>query len=201
MLQPYDVDDGLKSVKTTTSAIIGLGSNLASDQGGSGEILQMALKVLAGDRLEIKARSRFYTTPCYPVGSGPDYVNAAALITTDLPAIELLGCLHSVEQSMGRERVLRWGARTLDLDLLAFGDEIAPDLQGYSYWKNLPPEAQVREAPERLILPHPRLQDRAFVLVPMNEIAPDWRHPVTGRSTRQMLADLDPDEIAQILPL
>ena len=102
---------------------------------------------------------------------------------------------------MGRQRVVRWGQRTLDLDLLAYGDEVAPDLAGYLQWRDLPLEAQSSAAPDQLILPHPRLQDRAFVLVPMADIVPDWRHPVTGHSTTRMLNDLDANDVAQILPL
>ena len=76
-----------------------------------------------------------------------------------------------------------------------------PDLEEYLYWRNLPIKAQSTVAPEQLILPHPRIQDRAFVLVPMADVAPDWVHPVTQLSTRQMLGDLRADDVAQIVPL
>ncbi len=183
------------------SAIIGLGANLPSAHGTLINTLQAALDILEGDGVEIQAVSRFYSTPCFPVGAGPDYVNAAALMRVDASAADLLSRLHRIEASMGRERVERWGQRVLDLDLLAFGGEIAPDLEGYLHWRNLPIPEQSTVAPEQLILPHPRLQDRAFVLVPMADVAPEWVHPVTGRSTRQMLGDLDAGDVAQIVPL
>ncbi len=183
------------------SAIIGLGANLPSDHGTLVKTLQAALGMLAGDGVEIQAVSRFYSTPCFPAGAGPDYVNAAALLRVDMSATDLLSRLHKVEASMGRERAERWGQRILDLDLLALGDEIAPDLEAFLLWQDLPIAEQSTVAPEQLILPHPRLQDRAFVLVPMADVAPQWLHPVTGRSTRQMLGDLDADDVAQIVPL
>jgi len=195
MLQPATT---LRQVK---SAIIGLGANLSTQESNLSEALQAGLEMLEAEGVEIQSVSRFYTTPCFPAGGGPDYVNAAALLRVEQTAADLLSHLHKVEKAMGRERLERWGQRTLDLDLLAFGDEIAPDRAGFLHWRDLPVEQQSTRAPEQLILPHPRLQDRAFVLVPMADVAPDWRHPVTQRSTRQMLADLDADEVAKIKPL
>lgn len=195
MLQPARIR------RQVISAIIGLGANVSFQGGKLSHALQLGLDMLAKEGVEIQSVSRFYSTPCFPVGAGPDYVNAAALLRVDQTALDLLTRLHKVEKAMGRERLVRWGQRTLDLDLLAYGDEIAPDLAGFLQWRDLPVEAQVIRAPEQLILPHPRLQDRAFVLVPMADVAPNWRHPVSGRSTRQMLADLDPAEVAKIKPL
>lgn len=192
MLQPIDIK------MSSQSAIIGLGSNLGYKDSASREILQEALVILAQKALIINEVSQFYATECYPAGAGPDYVNAAALLTTSLTAATLLVELHKVEHSMGRERVQRWGQRTLDLDLLAYNDEVSPDLATYSHWEKLPLEQQKTTAPQQMILPHPRMQDRAFVLVPMADVAPDWQHPVTRRTTCQMLADLDVNEVAKV---
>ena len=91
--------------------------------------------------------------------------------------------------------------RTLDLDLLAFGDTILPDLAGYQAWSELDPQTQRTTAPDRLIVPHPRLAERGFVLVPLAEVAPDWCHPVTGLSVAQMLAALPEESLREIQPL
>ncbi len=145
--------------------------------------------------------SRLFATPCFPPGTGPDYVNAAAVIATSLDPPTLLGHLNAIEDRFGRQRVQRWGQRTLDLDLLAYEDLVLPDAATHDHWRNLPPDAQVRQAPDTLILPHPRLQDRAFVLVPLAEIAPDWRHPRLMITVLEMLNRLEMAEIAAVTPL
>lgn len=109
--------------------------------------------------------------------------------------------LHDVETGFGRARTQRWGQRTLDLDLLAVDDKVLPDLKTYEVWRGLSVADQMHNAPEALILPHPRMQDRAFVLVPLAEIAPDWRHPVLELSVSEMLARLPKTDVAEVVPL
>ena len=149
----------------------------------------------------IRAVSRFFSTPCFPAGAGPDYVNAAALVETEAAPQEVLTLLHRVEADFGRARQQRWGMRTLDLDLVCWGDRVLPDAAAFDHWLNLPPDRQREAAPEQLILPHPRLQDRAFVLVPMAEVAPGWRHPVLGLTVNEMIERLPPDDVAAVTPL
>jgi 2-amino-4-hydroxy-6-hydroxymethyldihydropteridine diphosphokinase len=143
------------------------------------------------------AVSRFWQTPAFPAGSGPDYVNAAVALISRLSPVELLGELHRIEADLGRERKgPRWQARIIDLDLLAYGELVLPDSATHDAWRALPPERQAEAAPEGLVLPHPRLQDRGFVLAPLAEVAPGWRHPRLNRSVAQMLADLPEGALA-----
>jgi 2-amino-4-hydroxy-6-hydroxymethyldihydropteridine diphosphokinase len=109
--------------------------------------------------------------------------------------------LHQIEAAHGRIRSGRWAGRTLDIDLLAVGDQILPDAETHRQWRDLSPEDQALLAPDQLILPHPRLSERAFVLVPLADVAPDWRHPILGQTVTQMRDALPPADLAAVQPL
>lgn len=162
--------------------LIALGANLPVGNVSPTETLQAALGALEEAGLRVLRASPFYETPCFPAGAGPDYVNAAARLAcpAGMGAADILSRLHRVEDRFGRARKQRWGMRTLDLDLLALGATVLPDAETHARWRDLPPDSQARVAPGELVLPHPRLQDRAFVLVPLADVAPRWRHPVLG---------------------
>ncbi len=154
-------------------AAIALGSNLPSVFGSKDETLHEA--TLAIHRLpstRVVARSAFHSTD--PVGflDQPQFLNAAVIVETSLTPHELLGTLLGIEAAFGRDRehTLRDGPRTLDLDLLTYDDLILSE--------------------PSLTLPHPRLHERAFVLVPLAEIAPDLRIPGRNASVRECLAAL-----------
>ncbi|WP_265499249.1 2-amino-4-hydroxy-6-hydroxymethyldihydropteridine diphosphokinase [Paracoccus beibuensis] len=183
--------------------IVALGANLPLSQRDPRATLRAALNILhSGPGISISALSRFWRTPAVPTGSGPDFVNAAATIRTDLPPDEVLAHLHRIEAEFGRDRSGgRWSARSLDLDLVAMDDRILPNADHLRRWMGLDPQAQRTLAPDRLILPHPRLQDRAFVLAPLAEIAPGWRHPLTGQSVSDMLAALRPEALEGMVPM
>ena len=185
-------------MKTVQQFLIALGSNMPEPGMSPADTLRAALAALVPKGVVVLAQSRIYHTPCFPVGAGPDYANAAARVRYDGDAAALLGKLHEVETGFGRNRLQRWGARVLDLDLVAAGAAVLPDAETWAYWYHLPAHRQMVEAPDRLILPHPRLQDRAFVLVPLAEIAPDWAHPVLGKSVADMLAALPEDSVSGI---
>lgn len=182
-------------------ALIALGANVPRPGRTLRETLEAALADLAAEGAAPRAVSRFFRTPCFPAGAGPDYVNAAAALSWQGSARALLDCLHAVERAHGRERVRRWGRRTLDLDLIALGGAVLPDRATHDAWRALPPEAQATEAPEELILPHPRMQERAFVLVPLAEVAPGWVHPILGASVAEMCRALPVSQREEVVPI
>jgi 2-amino-4-hydroxy-6-hydroxymethyldihydropteridine diphosphokinase len=129
-------------------AVIALGSNI----GNPTENLDLALALLR-EATDVKKVSSYYITK--PVGyeDQPDFVNAVCIIETELPAMDLLKMLHGIEKAMGRERTIKWGPRTLDLDIIQYGSMLS--------------------SAEELTLPHPRAHERKFVLEPWHEIEPD----------------------------
>jgi 2-amino-4-hydroxy-6-hydroxymethyldihydropteridine diphosphokinase len=150
--------------------VIGLGSNLGDRTGAIGSAADRLRSYARGDTFRM---SHLYESRPWGVTEQPDFLNAVCLFDTSLEAVPLLGALKEIEQLLGRTESTRWGPRAIDLDLLDLGGQ--------------------RIASAELTLPHPRIAERAFVLVPLCEVAPDWRDPLTGRSATEMLALLDPD--------
>jgi 2-amino-4-hydroxy-6-hydroxymethyldihydropteridine diphosphokinase len=149
--------------------LIALGANLPSPVGPPAATLKHALGELDRKGVKILKVSSFYETPAWPDPAQPAFVNAVAAVRTLFQPVELLAILHGVETEMGRLRSAPNAARPLDLDLLDYEGRIMED---------------------GLVLPHPRMAGRSFVLVPLAEIAPGWRHPVTGQGTGELLAGL-----------
>ncbi len=188
-----------------TKALISLGANVASPGRSLAEVLESALDSVAGtEGITLRSRSRWFRTPAYPPGSGPDFVNAAAVLETSLDPERVLAALHGAEAELGRvrtERLMRWAPRVCDLDLIAMEDAVLPDRETLARWMALDLGQAQTVVPPRLVLPHPRMHERGFVLVPLADIAPDWRHPATGRTVAEMLAALPADALTEIRPL
>lgn len=196
-----EVKQGGNSLQNHLHALVALGSNLPSDAGSPAEALNMALSELEKAGAVIRAKSRFHSTPAVPIGNGPDFVNAAVALDCPWSSQELMGQLHRIEALIGRRRAERWGARIIDLDLLAVDRLVMPDVATVRAWMDLAPEQQRQSAPGHLILPHPRMHQRGFVLVPLAEIAPDWVHPLTRQTVLQMRNALASQEVDAITPL
>ena len=152
-------------------AYIAIGSNMGDREGYLAGAVE-AMK--AHPLMELKKVSRWILTEPYGGVEQDDFLNGAAEIETLMSPRQLLEALHEMENAAGRERNVRWGPRTLDLDIL-FYDKVLLES-------------------EKLVIPHPDLENRRFVLEPMAEIAPAFRHPVTGKSMAALLRELEASE-------
>jgi len=152
-------------------SFIALGANLAGRFASPAEAVEAAIRALQATETKVVSRSRLYRSAAWPDPSDPEFVNAVISVMTDLDASALLARLHALEAEFGRERRHANAPRTLDLDIVDYAGRVS--------------------APgETPILPHPRMGARAFVLLPLAEIAPDWRHPVTGMAITDLVRAL-----------
>ena len=157
--------------------LIGLGANLPSHFGPPPATLAAAIAALAEYGLTVAAKSRIWLTAPVPISDQPWYHNAVIAIETTLPPLELLKTLQTIENEFGRVRLVRNEPRVIDLDLLAYDDVILED--------------------PTLTIPHPRMHQRNFVLLPIKDIAPDWTHPSLNLSLKDMIAALPKDQDAK----
>ena len=187
--------------KDREAVLVAVGSNVSSGDLPPISVAERAVERLSACGVAATGVSRWYRTPAWPPGAGPDFVNAALRVEAGEGPENLLALLHRVESEFGRSRGVRWAARSLDLDLVAWGQMVLPDAATQTEWRGLPAERQREVAPDRLILPHPRLHDRPFVLIPLADVAPDWRHPLTGASVAGMVAALPANQVEEIRPI
>ena len=161
--------------------IIALGANLPSRFGAPSETLRAAVKALEERDVKVLQRSSIWLTAPVPFDPDvPDYHNAVLSVETDLPADDLLQLMLDIEADFGRVRSVKNAPRLLDLDLIAYHADIIRD-------------------GERLIVPHPRMHERAFVLKPLEELDEKWTHPVSGHDVSNLLHLLPPGQEAKRL--
>ena len=163
--------------------LIAIGANLPKDRFGMPiNTCKAAIDVLRSTEIRIIKVSHWYSSAPMPPSDQPRYVNGVIRVETDLDAQALLSRLHTVEAEFGRIRSAPNAARVLDLDLLDY-------------------EGSVTEEGAAVRLPHPRLHERAFVLIPLGDVAPKWRHPVLEQDVSQMIAALsEGDAVRRIAP-
>ncbi|MGF1455544.1 MAG: 2-amino-4-hydroxy-6-hydroxymethyldihydropteridine diphosphokinase [Alphaproteobacteria bacterium] len=171
--------------------LVALGSNLPSIAGESRSTLEAATASLDTGPTNVVARSRVYRSAPVPPSGQPDFMNAVIALSSTLAPESLMDRLHTVETQFGRRRRDRWEARTLDLDLI-------------DYHQFVTIGASHPETPDwpvgALVLPHPRMHQRAFVLRPLLDIVPNWVHPLLQVSARALLDTLGDDQICEPIP-
>ena len=160
--------------------LIALGANLPFAGAAPEQTLRASLRLLSNNGAKVISVSRFFMTPAWPDPSDPPYVNAAAMVATSLAPGAMMELMHDIESRLGRVRGKRNAARCLDLDLLDYGGRVETG----------PP-----------ILPHPRIENRGFVLIPLADIAPGWVHPLSGRSVHELIAALPAADRDAVHPL
>ena len=173
--RPSD-NSGINLDETMGSRLfIGLGANLTPDGYASPrEGCIAAVLALADEGVHLSALSQWYESAPVPMSDQPWYLNAVAEATTELDAASTLAALHHIERRFGRVRIERNAARVLDLDLLDFAGMVSDS--------------------SNLALPHPRMHERAFVLLPLGELRPDWVHPVSGIAIQDLIAMIPADQ-------
>jgi 2-amino-4-hydroxy-6-hydroxymethyldihydropteridine diphosphokinase len=148
-----------------SAVVIALGGNLPGRAATVQAGLEKALEALAQEGITILARSGWWRSKAWPDPDDPEFLNGVALAQTDLSPVETIAALHVVEEAFGRQRTAPNAPRPLDLDLIAYGRQVIPG--------------------PGLVVPHPRAHERLFVMGPLAQIAPAWRHPTLGRTAAE----------------
>lgn len=165
---------------------IGLGANLPTERFGPPRAaLGAALHMLAEEGVRTVRRSPWYESAPVPMSDDPWYVNGVAEIETEFPPLRLVGKLLEIEARVGRVRSIANAPRVLDLDLIAYNQQVLSD---------------VADDGTRAIVPHPRMTDRAFVLFPLSDLSPGWQHPQNHIPMQQMIASLPDGQMTRLLP-
>jgi 2-amino-4-hydroxy-6-hydroxymethyldihydropteridine diphosphokinase len=175
--------------------IAALGANILSQVGEPKDTITHAISLIRGAGIDVIDISNFYITKPVPVSGQPDFVNCAITLASSKNAKHLLAVFHEIESQLGRARDERWGARTIDIDLIAFGQAVLPNEKlWYELANHRDPSVFINDP----MIPHPRMHKRAFVLVPVLDVAPNWIHPLYQKTARDLLIDIEDQEISKI---
>jgi 2-amino-4-hydroxy-6-hydroxymethyldihydropteridine diphosphokinase len=155
-------------IDNNNAVLVALGGNIKDEFASCEALLEAALDRFPLFGLTVVKRSRWWRSASWPDPTAPDYLNGLAIVETALSPHETMTALHGLERTFGRRRTVRNAPRTLDLDLISHGRTVI--------------------AQGDLILPHPRAAERLFVMGPLAEIAPDWRHPASGETAAALAA-------------
>jgi len=162
---------------------LGLGSNLPSKYGNRFDNIDIAVSKLAENNIKIIKRSSFYETPSYPDKSKPKFINIVILVKSKLSVKKLMTLLISIEKNMQRERNKKNDPRTCDIDIIDYNAEII----------------NLDHINLNVSIPHKKMNYRNFVLYPLKEISPKWKHPITNESITDLITKLSIDEKNSIL--
>ena len=169
---------------------IGLGANIPSIHGSPLETVNWAITALNMQTTQVVTMSQWYGTRAMGQEGQNDYINGVALLETSLSAQTLLRVLQKIERKAGRQRGKVWGERCLDLDIISYGSVV---LEWKKPWRFSPYHRKT------LILPHPEAHKRPFVMKPLQDIAPNWKHPVFGLSAHHIWQGLKREKEGQVL--
>ena len=179
--------------------VVVLGSNLPSKFGNSAETLKKCVdEIRSYPSIKSLLESNWYISSSLIDDKEPRYVNVGIRFNTNLNPIDLLNYTSGLEKRFGRKREKRWEPRTCDIDILLCNQLILPNKAHFQKWLKLDFSDQIKLSPNELILPHPRLQERAFFLKPLIDLQPDWIHPFLGMKAKEMLDSLPPNELENI---
>ncbi|MCS6626686.1 2-amino-4-hydroxy-6-hydroxymethyldihydropteridine diphosphokinase [Roseibacterium beibuensis] len=179
-----------------TTVFVALGANLPGPFGGPAESLRHAMERLREMPDGVLHGGTLYSTPAYPAGNGPDYVNAVLAVRAS-DTVRFVANAFGIESEFNRDKdraAGRWAPRAIDIDIVAIGGQILPDPARHAALRAKAPIDRVL-TDEGLVVPHPAMQERAFVLKPMAFFAPSWRHPALDRTALELAEALPAEEL------
>ncbi len=164
---------------------LGLGSNLPSKYGDRFANINLAISFLEACGIKVIKRSSFYKTPSYPGRENPNFINVVILVETNLPPVDLMSVLVFIEEKLERKRFKKNDPRTCDIDIIDYNNQIL----------------NLKYNNSDLTLPHKELTSRNFVLFPLQEISPKWKHPKTKKTINYLIQKLNEEDKNSILKM